>query len=184
MPPKKIETALLADVAEHRRWAVANLTALRARSGPGLKERLQQRAGPEEHRTYNWYVRHARVVSDHPRVVAALRDLDALVDGPPGPAAPACSEGAPPAKQRRLTEKSGEVAACAAQSKGESGPGQSTASSTGRDPATASAKASLAPSLPTGRAKTPAKRPRPAAGGNEATPARATGEPQGASTWV
>ena len=64
MPPKKTETALLAYVAEHRRWAVANLTALRARSGPGLKERLQQRAGPEERAMYNWYLEHARVVSD------------------------------------------------------------------------------------------------------------------------
>eukprot|EP00959_Pyramimonas_sp_CCMP1952_P328513 6877482-Pyramimonas_sp.AAC.1 len=66
MPPKKTEAALLADVAEHRRWATANLTALRAQGGIGLKAKLQKRAGPEEQRIYNWYVKHAGVASDHP----------------------------------------------------------------------------------------------------------------------
>ena len=76
MPPKKMEAVFLADVEEHRRRAVANLTALRARSGPGLKERLQKRAGPEEQRVYNWYVKHASTASEHPTVAAALSELE------------------------------------------------------------------------------------------------------------
>ena len=81
---------MLADVAEHRRWAVANLTVLRARSGLGLKAKLQTRAGAEEQRIYNWYARHAGLLSAHPTVAAALSELDALVNDSPGPAASAC----------------------------------------------------------------------------------------------
>ena len=186
MPPKKTEAALLADVAEHRRWAVANLTALRARSGFGLQARLQQRAGPEEKRMHNWYVKHAGVASaDHPTVAAALSELDALVNDSPGPAASACPNDAPPAKQRRLTERGGEAAACAAPTKGESGPRQSTpargvaptACSTRIGPAAAATRAPPASSLPTSFAETPAKRPRLVADGLGATPAQAGGHP-------
>ncbi|CAK0887182.1 unnamed protein product [Prorocentrum cordatum] len=185
MPPKKTEAALLADVAEHRRWATANLTALRARGGIGLKAKLQQRAGLEEQRIYKWYVKHAGVASDHPTVAASLSELDALVNDSLGPAASACPDDAPPAKQRRLTERGGEAAACAAPLQGESRPGQSTpaargvaptACSAGHGPAAAAAaKASPASTPPIGIEETPAKRPRLFADGLGATPAQTTG---------
>ena len=50
MPPRKDEAALLADVATHRDWAVANLATLRGRDGQGLRAMLRQHAGTMERR--------------------------------------------------------------------------------------------------------------------------------------
>ena len=187
MAPKKSEAAFLADVTAHRQWVVANLAALRARRGRGLQARLRQLAGPEEKRVHNWYRHHRSAALVCPRVAAALSELGALAEESPGAAASASPREGPPAKQRRLAGSGGEPAGPAARPlTRESVPGLSTlaarwvaptACATGQSPAAAAAKAPRASSPPIGNAESPAQRRRLAAGGVEATPARAAADP-------
>ena len=80
MPPKKEESALLADLRVHMEWVEANMHMLQARKGVGLRGKLRQGGGGRESYIYQWLLRFADRIASSFVLSVALDALGARVN--------------------------------------------------------------------------------------------------------